>query len=73
MAAWELSADPIRRVISQYKESFAAWFPEEAYKWRGSPMLPGALESRELGFCRNAEGILGPGGKSAGHQLLVSL
>lgn len=34
MAAWELSADPIRRVISQYKESFAAWFPEEAYKWR---------------------------------------
>ena len=34
MAAWELSADPIRRVVSQYKESFAAWFPEEAYKWR---------------------------------------
>ena len=34
MAAWELSADPIRRVVSQYKESFDAWFPEEAYKWR---------------------------------------
>ena len=34
MAAWELSADPIRRVVSQYKESSAAWFPEEAYKWR---------------------------------------
>ena len=34
MAAWELSTDPIRRVVSQYKESFAAWFPEEAYKWR---------------------------------------
>lgn len=34
MAAWELSADPIRRVVSQYKESFAAWFPEEAYKWK---------------------------------------
>lgn len=34
VAAWELSADPIRRVISQYKESFAAWFPEEVYKWR---------------------------------------
>jgi hypothetical protein len=34
MAAWELSADPIRRVVSQYKESFATWFPEEAYKWR---------------------------------------
>lgn len=34
MAAWELSADPIRRVVSQYKESFAAWFPDEVYKWR---------------------------------------
>lgn len=34
MAAWELSEDPIRRVVSQYKESFATWFPEEAYKWR---------------------------------------
>lgn len=34
MAAWELSADPIRRVVSQYKESFVAWFPEEVYKWR---------------------------------------
>lgn len=34
MAAWELSADPIHRVISQYKDSFATWFPEEAYKWR---------------------------------------
>ncbi|WP_243426020.1 ATPase [Flavonifractor plautii] len=34
MAAWELSADPIRRVVSQYKESFAAWFPEEVYMWR---------------------------------------
>lgn len=34
MAAWELSTDPIRRVVGQYKESFTAWFPEEAYKWR---------------------------------------
>ena len=34
MAAWGLSADPIRRVVSQYKESFDAWLPEEAYKWR---------------------------------------
>lgn len=34
MAAWELSADPIHRVISQYKDSFATWFSEEAYKWR---------------------------------------
>ena len=34
MAAWELASDPIRRIISQYKESFATWFPEEMYKWR---------------------------------------
>lgn len=34
MAAWDLSADPIRRIISQYKESFDIWFPEEIYKWR---------------------------------------
>lgn len=34
MAAWELSTDPIRRVVGQYKASFTAWFPEEAYKWR---------------------------------------
>ena len=34
MAAWELSSDPIRRIISQYKESFATWIPQEIYKWR---------------------------------------
>lgn len=34
MAAWELSSDPIQRIISQYKESFHTWFPQEAYKWR---------------------------------------
>lgn len=34
MAAWELSSDPIRRIISQYKASFATWIPQEIYKWR---------------------------------------
>lgn len=34
MAAWELSSDPIRRIISQYKESFTTWIPQEIYKWR---------------------------------------
>ena len=29
MAAWELTADPMQRVLSQYKESFDAWFPED--------------------------------------------
>lgn len=30
----ELAVNSIHRVISQYKESFEAWFPEEMYKWR---------------------------------------
>lgn len=30
----EVAVNSIRRVISQYKESFEAWFPEEMYKWR---------------------------------------
>lgn len=34
MAAWELSDNPIQRLISQYKESFDTWFPQERYKWR---------------------------------------
>lgn len=34
MAAWELSADPIRQIIHQYKESFDTWFSQESYKWR---------------------------------------
>lgn len=34
MAAWELTADPMQRIMSQYKASFDAWFPEEMYKWR---------------------------------------
>ena len=34
MAAWELSSNPIQRLISQYKESFDTWFPQEMYKWR---------------------------------------
>ena len=34
MAAWELTSDPMQRILSQYKESFDAWFPEEMYKWR---------------------------------------
>lgn len=34
MAAWELPSDPIQRIISQYKDSFETWFPQEMYKWR---------------------------------------
>lgn len=30
----EVAVNSIRRVVSQYKESFEAWFPEEMYKWR---------------------------------------
>ena len=30
----EMAVNSINRVISQYKESFEAWFPEEMYKWR---------------------------------------
>lgn len=34
IAAWELSSDPIQRIIDQYKDSFQIWFPQEIYKWR---------------------------------------
>lgn len=34
MAAWDLSTNPIQRVVSQYKDSFDKWFPDEMYKWR---------------------------------------
>ena len=30
----EVTVNSIRRVVSQYKGSFEAWFPEEIYKWR---------------------------------------
>ena len=30
----EVAVNSIRRVVSQYKESFEDWFPEEMYKWR---------------------------------------
>ena len=30
----EVAVNSIRRVVSQYKESFEVWFPEEMYKWR---------------------------------------
>ena len=35
------------------------------------PMLPGALGTKESGFCRNAEGSLGTGKQFDGHQLLL--
>lgn len=34
IAAWELSFDPIFRIIGRYKTAFATWIPQEIYKWR---------------------------------------
>ena len=34
MAAWDLTANSIRRIVGQYKASFDKWFPDEMYKWR---------------------------------------
>ncbi len=34
MAAWNLTANSIQRIVGQYKASFDKWFPDEMYKWR---------------------------------------
>ena len=34
MAAWDLTANSIQRIVVQYKASFDKWFPDEMYKWQ---------------------------------------
>lgn len=58
----EVAVNSIRRVVSQYKESFEVWFPEEMYKWRAVQCFQEHWNPERADFAEMLKGSLAQAG-----------